>query len=142
MTLVTPASDAATWTHNTLEHARIQRRLLELSVEIVPGKTVTALAPGVATLSCVYTGRTSELPLGTFVPVTSRLPDDSLYLALAGDEEGLQDAGIDRIVAAGDCWAPSTIAAAVYSGHKIGREIELDEEPEVLRELPALSPAF
>ena len=142
VTLVTPASDAATWTHNTLEHTRIQRRLLELAVEIVPGKTVTALAPGVATLCCVYTGRTSEQPLGTFVPVTSRVPEESLYLELAGDEDRLRDAGIARVVAAGDCWAPSTIAAAVYSGHKIGREIEFDEEPEALRELPALSPAF
>jgi dimethylamine/trimethylamine dehydrogenase len=38
----------------------------------------------------------------------------------------------------GDCWAPSTIQQAVYSGHKWARFI--DEEPEVLipRELPMI----
>jgi dimethylamine/trimethylamine dehydrogenase len=142
VTLVTPASDAAAWTHNTLEHARIQRRLLELSVEIVSGRTVAELAPGVATLRCIYTGRSIERPFDVIVPVTSRIPDDELYRTLGDGESTLRDAGIVRVVAVGDCWAPSTIAAAVYSGHKLAREIELDEPPEPLRELPALSPEF
>jgi dimethylamine/trimethylamine dehydrogenase len=38
----------------------------------------------------------------------------------------------------GDCWAPSTIQQAVYSGHKWARG--LDEGPELLipRELPMI----
>ena len=39
-----------------------------------------------------------------------------------------EDAGIASVTRIGDCWAPSTIQQAVYTGHKWARE--LDEEPE------------
>jgi dimethylamine/trimethylamine dehydrogenase len=47
-----------------------------------------------------------------------------------------EGAGIASITRIGDCWAPSTIQQAVYTGHKWARE--LDEEPQLLvpRELP------
>jgi dimethylamine/trimethylamine dehydrogenase len=49
-----------------------------------------------------------------------------------------EDAGIASITRIGDCWAPSTIQQAVYTGHKWARS--LDEEPEGLipRELPMI----
>ena len=49
-----------------------------------------------------------------------------------------EDAGIASVTRIGDCWAPSTIQQAVYTGHKWARE--LDEEPESLtpRELPTI----
>ena len=68
--------------------------------------------------------------------ITARLPVDGLYLELDRLRERWEDAGIATVTRIGDCWAPSTIQQAVYSGHKWARE--LDEEPEMLtpRELP------
>ena len=49
-----------------------------------------------------------------------------------------QQAGIASVTRIGDCWAPSTIQQAVYTGHKWARG--LDEEPETIipRELPMI----
>jgi dimethylamine/trimethylamine dehydrogenase len=141
VTFVTPATDVSAWTHNTLEQERIQRRLLELGVRIITARQLVAVAPGAATLACIYTGRTQVEEFGTFVPVTSRDPLDALYLELNRDPARLHAAGIERVSAIGDCWAPATIAAAVYAGHKAAREIDGAVELEqVLRELPALGP--
>ena len=46
VTLVTPAVCASSWTTNTMEQHRIQRRLLELGVEIVASHAVTATGAG------------------------------------------------------------------------------------------------
>jgi dimethylamine/trimethylamine dehydrogenase len=48
------------------------------------------------------------------------------------------EAGISSISRIGDCWAPSTIQQAVYTGHKWARG--LDEAPELMtpRELPMI----
>ena len=44
----------------------------------------------------------------------------------------------------GDCLAPSTIAAAVYAGHRYARELDAEpvEGTPFRRELPALDPDF
>jgi len=67
--------------------------------------------------------------------VTARLPVDGLYEGL---RDRWQEAGIASVARIGDCWAPSTIQQAVYTGHKWARG--LDEEPETIipRELPMI----
>jgi len=55
--LVTPASDVSTWTHNTMEQERIQARLMELGVQIVPLHNLVAIRESDAELACVYTDR-------------------------------------------------------------------------------------
>ncbi len=58
------------------------------------------------------------------------------------DEDALASACITSLTRIGDCLAPSTIAAAVYAGHRLAREIDsppLDGVP-FLRELPELGP--
>jgi dimethylamine/trimethylamine dehydrogenase len=57
--------------------------------------------------------------------VTMRLPNDSLYQELAADAGRLHDAGIRSLARIGDCLAPSTIAAAVYAGHRYAREADV-----------------
>ena len=44
--LVTPAADASSWAHNTLEQERIQTRLLELGVKIIPHRNLTEIKSG------------------------------------------------------------------------------------------------
>jgi dimethylamine/trimethylamine dehydrogenase len=140
--LVTPAADASTWTHNTLEQARIQTRLLELGVDIVAHRGLAAVEAGAVELTCVFTGRRERREAATVVMVTARLPNDALYHALTEAPEALAAAGIKSITRIGDALAPGTIAAAVYAGHRYARE--LDEPPPdgvpFKRELPALEP--
>ena len=56
----------------------------------------------------------------------------------SGGGAGLQ-AGIKTVTMLGDCLAPGTIAAAVYSGHRTAREFDVPApERVVLRETSAL----
>ncbi len=123
VTLVTTASEVSSWTHNTLEQERIQGRLIEMDVRLVPLHNVTAVTDGSATLSCVYTDRTQDIPCATFVPVTMRLPVDALYQELLDRTGAIGDADPKTLTRIGDCLGPSTIAAAVYSGHRFAREL-------------------
>jgi dimethylamine/trimethylamine dehydrogenase len=43
---------------------------------------------------------------------------------LAADGERLKAAGIKSLQAIGDCDTPSSIAAAVYDGHRAARELD------------------
>jgi len=140
VTLVTPAADASTWMHHTLEQGRVQARLLELGVTILPLHAVEALGPDSVTLSCVYTERTHDIACGTFIPVTMRQPIDALYHETHTLMQ-TSDAKPSSLTRIGDCLAPGTIAAAVYAGHRYARELgetKTDAVP-FRRELPLLA---
>jgi dimethylamine/trimethylamine dehydrogenase len=141
VTLVTPAESASHWTHNTLEHERIQARLLELGVEIVANREVTAFRGDHAATACVYTRRPRDLPCRSVVTVTARLPDDALRRSLEADAAALAAAGIKSVTAIGDASAPATIAHAVYAGHRYARELDaaIDRDRPFARELPGVS---
>jgi dimethylamine/trimethylamine dehydrogenase len=141
VTLVTPAADVSHWTHNTLEQERIQTRLIELGVTIRPLHSVSAVERETLSIDCVYTGRKQDIPCSTFVPVTMRRPVDALYrelMALVEADAGAAPKSVTRI---GDCYAPGTIAAAVYAGHRFARELGEPPSHDVpfRRELPALA---
>jgi len=133
--LVTPAAMVSAWTVNTLEALPIAKRIARLGIAVVPYSSVTAFDDGMATVVNNLTGEVTEVPAASLVAITARLPVDGLYEQL---RDRWQDAGIASVTRIGDCWAPSTIQQAVYSGHKWARE--LDEEPELLipRELPMI----
>ena len=124
VTLVTPAADVSNWTANTLEQGFVQTRVLELGVAIRTHHSVTAMQAGAATLSCVFTGRKSELPADSLVLVTARLPNEQLYLDLKAREADWADAGIRSVKVIGDACAPGPIAYAVYAGHRYARELD------------------
>ncbi|MCP4328250.1 MAG: NADH:flavin oxidoreductase [Alphaproteobacteria bacterium] len=139
VTLITPAADVSNWTHNTLEQARIQTRLLELGVEIVALRAVTAVRRDRVESACVYTGRKRESTSDCCVLVTARLPENQLYLDLQSRREEWADAGIRSVQTIGDAAAPATIAHAVYAGHRYAQELdgpELGDAPPFKRELP------
>ena len=139
VTLVTPAESASHWTHNTLEHERIQTRLLELGVELVANRAVTAFRGDHVTTACVYTQRPRDIPCRAVVTVTARLPDDALRRSLEADAPALAAAGIKSVTAIGDAFAPATIAHAVHAGHRYARELDaaIDRDRPFARELPA-----
>ena len=139
VTLVTPAERVSAWTVNTLEQHRIQKQLLELGVRIETNRNLVEFDGSLVHLECTYTGRASSLPAAAVVTVSSRQSDDSLGLELAAEPAALAAAGIASVDCIGDCLAPSTIAAAVYAGHRYAREFDWPQSDEVpfLREYPA-----
>ena len=89
-----------------------------------------------ATLACVYSDAETQLTADWIVPLTRREPDNALFdqLTAQGAENDLSSSQLHNI---GDCEAPGTIAAAVYSGYKVGLMCGDDNaEPLVLRDMP------
>ena len=124
VTLVTTVSKVSSWTENTLEQHRIQARVLERGIEVVTAHTIVQIHTDQVDCACVYTNRLRTLPAGSVVMVTSRRPDNQLYLALMENPEKLTSAGIRSVSAIGDCSNPSTIATAIYEGHRVARELD------------------
>jgi hypothetical protein len=134
VTYVTTAGLVGFWSRFTMEQARSQARLIEVGVRIVVSHAVEAVRDSQATLSCVFSGQPQALPCGTFVPVTSREPNDALWHDLQSDPEANSAAGIASIQRIGDCKAPGLIAHAVYDGHRTARRIDGDlATPEICR---------
>lgn len=123
VTVVTSANELSPESFGGLEQRRAQAQCLELGIELITGHTVTAVADDSVKLRCSFTGRVRVQPCRTFVPVTSREPDEALFLELMRDRQRLRDAGIESVIRFGDCAAPGLIAAATFAGHRYAREL-------------------
>ena len=146
VTLVTPGAVASAWTEQSLEQGRIQSRLHELGVEIVPLHSLIEIGAESATIAYAYTGAKREIEARSVVLVTTQVPEDRLYREIVALEESWPDHGLRRVTRIGDCYAPGPIAQAVWSGHRYAHslgaaEYERDEVP-FKRENVELSPDF
>ena len=130
VTLVTPGQEVSCWTANTMEQHRIEKTLTEKGVQIVEKHTLSSIDGETLNFSHNTTDRAFELQAQAFVLVTIRIPNSSIYFSLAGEEEEHLDALPFRLKRIGDCMAPSTIAAAVYDGHRVAREIDNLPDPD------------
>ena len=126
VTLATPADKVSGWSENTAERWRVQRRLLDLEVDIVTSHDLRRVADGEASLGCVYTGREHQVAAQSVVVVTRRRPNDGLYRALQRCMEIGAEGAPRSVTRIGDCEAPAIIAAAVYAGHRYARELDTD----------------
>jgi dimethylamine/trimethylamine dehydrogenase len=140
VTLVTPADRVSAWTVNTLEQHAIHKHLLELDIAVLLNHNLVEFDGSLALLECTFTGRRSSVSAASIVTVTSRQPNDALAEALRALPDAVAAAGIVSVGSIGDCLAPSTIAAAVYAGHRYAREFDWPESDAVgfNRELPHL----
>ena len=129
--LVTPAATISSWSEWTLEQEQTQKLLIELGVEFATQTDLAAADAGMVELTCVFTDRRTEKDCDSLVLISERIPNDELYHSLQEKSENLSEAGIKTLKCIGDCLAPSTIAAAVYSGHLAARELESDQQEEV-----------
>jgi dimethylamine/trimethylamine dehydrogenase len=128
VTLVTPAADVSNWTHATMEQDRIQARLIECGVRIVTQRSVNAVAEDHVDTACVFTGRCTAIECDGVVLVTARTAKDDVYVDLMAQQSRWCDAGIQTVSGIGDAWAPSTIASAVYEGHKYAQQLDDPED--------------
>ena len=120
----TPASEASTWTRNTMEQHFIQKRMLEKGVEIRSFRLLNRIDPNEAILACVFTGREESLNVDAVVLVTARLPNDGLIIELQARQAEWADSGIESVTVIGDALAPATIAHATYAGHRFAEELD------------------
>ena len=113
-----------------MEQHKIEERLLGLGVSLVCKRTLASVQFDHVVTRCNLTGKEYDLLTESLVLVTARLPTNELYFGLAGIEQELLETlpfGLSRI---GDCLAPSTIAAAVYDGHRYARELDEPSDPD------------
>ncbi len=127
VTFVTSGDVVSEWSGHTGERSRVQRRLMELEIDLVTAHGLQELMDGGVQLACSYSGRERSIPAEALVVVGCRRPNDGLFRKLtAGIDEGTERSprSLRRI---GDCDAPAIIAGAVYAGHRYAQE--LDAEP-------------
>jgi len=128
---VSTYSNVAAWTRHTVEQERIQARLINLGVNIIPSRNLKAFDGNRVTLECVYTGSEEEMQVDALVLITARVPNDDLYYEVASRADALSAAGIKSLARIGDCLAPGIIASAVYSGHRFAREFDEPDRGDV-----------
>ncbi len=143
VTLVTPSIRVSDWSYNTLEQGFIQKRLIDLGVEIQVTRGLTRIGRDHVETACVYSDRRAETACDAVVLVTARLPEDGLYLALKARQGDWAAAGIRSVKLIGDANAPAPIAWATYAGHRYAEELDapdIGDKVPFRREVVGLAP--
>ncbi len=126
--LVVPHGHAAPWTVFTDEHEAINRRILELGIDVVVNSSLTAIESGNAWLACIYTDAPRVLAAGAVVLVTMREGITAVRDELEAMGSAVEGAGIKSVRLIGDAWSPGLIADAVHAGHSFARQLDQPEE--------------
>jgi dimethylamine/trimethylamine dehydrogenase len=128
VTLMTHLGHIGPYMHFTLEAPNMHRKLHKLKVEIVTYHIPTSIEEGRVKSIHVFDEEAHEhdWEFDAVVLVTQRRSNEALFRALKDDIglESLQANGITGLYRIGDCEAPRLIADAVFSGHRLAREID------------------
>jgi dimethylamine/trimethylamine dehydrogenase len=122
VTLLTPDPEPSPLLRYTSEREAVHQTLLKLGVKLVTARRLVEIGADEVEAQCIYTGKAIRVPAATVVMVCLRSPSDGLLHDLrkaAGEEPPMF-----TVHAIGDCYAPGTIADAVHSGHRVGREMD------------------
>jgi len=94
----------------------LYERLMEKGVEMFPSVALKEIGEDSVTVYSTITQKEWQISgVDAVVFAVGSAADDGLYRALKGQ--------VEELFAVGDCVAPRGVEAAVYEGHKIGREI-------------------
>jgi dimethylamine/trimethylamine dehydrogenase len=124
VTYLTPHAMISSWTVMTDEQDFIQSKLLHMGIKPVFTQLIDRLDSNGLHTRHRYSGETSCHQFDHLVLVTGRNANSELFAQIEIDPTRIE---VTRI---GDCLVPSSIADAVYSGHKFAREF--DEDPATL----------
>jgi dimethylamine/trimethylamine dehydrogenase len=130
VTLVTPETIVSAWGGKTGEQGRVQRRMLELGVDIVTSHALKAFDGQAAEIECTYSGNRRRIEAAAVVSITLRAPDDSLYHELQQAIDSGDTYPPDSVTRIGDCLTPTIIAGAIFSGHRYARELDTEVDPD------------
>ena len=123
VTYVTPFDAIAPYTRYTLENPRLNRTLRECGVRILKEHALDRAWLGGVELSEIWDGSTQSTDCDTVVLVTQRRSQDAVYRELRDDTSALEESGI-VLYRVGDCEVPQIPADAIFSGHRLAREID------------------
>ena len=98
----------------TNEQNFIVERLLSLGMESCFNERLHEVEDSTLLCKQIHNGEIRQHRFDNLMLVTSRAPEDSLFFELNSNS-------CTRI---GDCLVPSSIADAIYAGHKFAREFE------------------
>ena len=126
VTLVTTSAYVSEWTKNTLEQEEIQKRLIEMGLNIKLNKGIFSIHSNFVKINCIYTQNKENLEADAVVIVASQKPKDKLFTDLKLEKEKWKDAGIKTVKIIGDANAPGPIAWATYAGHRYARELDTE----------------
>lgn len=127
--LVTPFDVVAPECDLTLEGRLLRKHLHAAGIRMTRNTTVTEVAPGVVRGEGEF-GEAWEREVDAVVLVTQRVSSDALYHELRSDDDAWRREGIEAVHRIGDCVSPGLIADAVFSGHRLAREID-SESPAI-----------
>ena len=124
--IATSAPLVSAWTVNTLEQPRIHRRLLDLGVVLRTERVLSGVDAFSVVVEDAVTGDRESMGVDSVVMVTGRVPNDGLVADLEAVADDWAGVGLRSVRAIGDAWVPSTIASAVWWGHRYARELDAD----------------
>lgn len=130
VTYVTHFDNLGPYMRNTLEEQRMWQRLVELGVDVMSQQLMLAYEPGKTQLVHLWSGQDTTLDCDSLALVTHRYSDCAIYDELIEAPERREDAGVSQFHLIGDAYTPGMIAQAVFSGHRLAREIDT-ENPDV-----------
>jgi dimethylamine/trimethylamine dehydrogenase len=137
----TPAGHASAWTIMTNELPLVHRALAQRRVPVTTLQLLTAFDGDTATLKHLFTGEERRLAYRSIVIVGLRSPRAELMAALEARAGEVAAAGVRSIERAGDALAPGAIVHAIHSGHRVARELDLDERAAPYRrDFPIVGP--
>lgn len=143
VTIATPSAYVAEWTLNTLEQGFIQQRLIDVGVEIMVSTALLEIKEAQARLTTSTQKNDHMSVFDAIVQVTSKSPDNTLFLELQNRQSEWEEAGIKSVRVIGDAEAPAPIAWATYAGHRYARELDAIDIGDALpfkREVTQLKP--
>ena len=129
VSVVTPAAEVSTWMRMTMEQLFVQHRLVNLGVKIISHHHLVGADGARVTYACGFTGKETVVDACSLVPVTARLPHNSVGRELLARRGEWGAAGLRSVTLVGDALAPGTIAAAVWAGRRYAEEFDADEGP-------------
>jgi dimethylamine/trimethylamine dehydrogenase len=122
--LITPAPEPAAFTHQTHENRHTVRRLYELGIDILTAHNITEIGTSTITLQHLHSHVQKTVPCTTLVMITLRDVCDGLFQELNAASGQWSSAGLKSVHRIGDCYVPSTISSAVWSGHRYAEELD------------------
>ena len=113
--LMTPAGRACEWGKMTEEQHYSNLALHNAGVKVITNRILID-ANDAAVHACIDTGEEALFACDAIIPLTRRAPNSDLY-------KSMSETGFKSLRRIGDVDAASTIAAAVYSGHRAAMEM-------------------
>ncbi|WP_172653032.1 oxidoreductase [Rhodococcus opacus] len=120
--IATPAEALGYYTKLTMEHSRMMADLRDVGVTVHVSSTVTAASAG--TVTTCTPDSVIDLEADTVILVGQRQAQDDLYRDLRARANEWETNGVESVYRIGDCARPNFIADAIFSGHRLAREID------------------